>query len=112
MNFVLKGSENVRLRQVQKTAAGSGSTEEDLDTVLKYHHNMQERLAEEMVQLARDLKENARVAGKIVQDDNKVVHSFCLQLEPNFNIKLSVIAQNNNKIEVNFHWRYEVPPAL
>ena len=61
------------LRQRQSTQAGSrGSAEDDFDVVLKHHNAMHERLAEEMVELARDLKENVRAAGKIVQDDNKV----------------------------------------
>ena len=55
-----------------RKGAAAGSTEEDLDAVLKHHHGMQEKLAEEMVHLARNLKETARAAGKVVQQDNKV----------------------------------------
>ena len=33
---------------------------------------MQEEVAEDMVKLARSLKQNAVVAKKIIQDDNKV----------------------------------------
>jgi len=56
------------LRQRKRTQ----STEEDIDTVLKHHNEVQEKLAEEMVHLARNLKENARAAGRVVQEDTKV----------------------------------------
>ncbi|XP_064649547.1 vesicle transport protein USE1-like [Lineus longissimus] len=59
-----KPSENgVRQRNVPDS--------EDLDTVLAHHNQMQEKIAEEMSLLARNLKANVTAAGKIVQDDNK-----------------------------------------
>ena len=62
-----------RKRQVPVTS-GSDVTnvEEDIDTLLRHHNQMQDKLADEMVQLARNLKENARFAGRVVQDDTKV----------------------------------------
>ncbi len=47
--------------------------EEDFDTVLKHHNQAQAKLAEEMVHLARNMKENAKAAGRIVREDNKVL---------------------------------------
>lgn len=46
--------------------------EEDLDSVLKHHNELQTKLAEEMVSLARNMKENAKAANRILNDDNKV----------------------------------------
>ena len=37
---------------------------------------MQERIAEEMLHLARNLKENIKASGHIVREDNEVI--FCL----------------------------------
>lgn len=44
----------------------------DLDAIIKHHEKMQEKIAEEMLLLAGNLKENARVANRIVKDDVKV----------------------------------------
>ena len=91
--FCLDASANggPRLRKpVGATAPSTGSNvEEDIDTVLRHHHAMQDKLADEMVHLARNLKENAKVAGRIVQDDTQVcgdlsgfgtLKCFCLTL--------------------------------
>ena len=48
------------------------ANEEDLDSVLKHHNEVQTKLAEEMVLLARNMKENAKAANRIIKDDNKV----------------------------------------
>ena len=48
------------------------ASEEDLDSVLKHHNEVQTKLAEEMVLLARNMKENAKAANRIIKDDNKV----------------------------------------
>ena len=40
--------------------------------MLKHHNEIQEKLAEDMVQLARSMKENATVANKLVKEDTKV----------------------------------------
>ena len=48
------------------------TSEEDLDSVLKHHNEVQTKLAEEMVLLARNMKENAKAANRIIKDDNKV----------------------------------------
>ena len=67
------------LRQRQK---GGQDAEQDIDTVLRHHHQMQEKVAEEMVHLAKTMKENARTANRIVKDDTKVCHViicyFCM----------------------------------
>ena len=60
-----------------KNSKGHGGeqaiVEQDLDGALRNHNEMQEKLAEEMIYLARNLRENASVAGKIVRDDTKVM---------------------------------------
>jgi hypothetical protein len=52
-------------------AEGINETE-DLDTVIKHQQEMQEKLAEEMVSLARNMKDHASAAHRIVKDDTKV----------------------------------------
>lgn len=50
--------------------------EEDIDSVLQHHHQIQEKLAEEMVMLARNLKDNVSATGRIIRDDTSV----CIRL--------------------------------
>ncbi|RWS22149.1 vesicle transport protein USE1-like protein [Leptotrombidium deliense] len=63
----LLGTDSDRLR-----TGKSGS--DDVDAVLKHHHSVQERVAEEMIALTRNLKENALMASHIIKKDTE-----CLQ---------------------------------
>ena len=66
----------MRLRKSTAPGATSGGTGDDIDTVLKHHHDIQEKLVEGMLHLVTDLKENAKVIGKIAQDDTAVRSNF------------------------------------
>ncbi|MEQ2164202.1 SNAP receptor use1 [Goodea atripinnis] len=44
----------------------------ELDAVLQHHHNLQEKLAEDMLNLARNLKNNTLAAQNIIKQDNQV----------------------------------------
>ena len=46
--------------------------DESIDTVLQYHQNMQENIAEEMIKMAQNLKHSSAVARNIIKEDNKV----------------------------------------
>lgn len=59
--------------QPSTSAAIAGS---DLDAVLQHHTRLQEKQAEEFLQLTRSLKENISVAGHIVREDNKVQSEY------------------------------------
>jgi len=61
------GSSAVRQRK-----AGDDNDDRDVDELIRHHAEMQERVADEMVQLARNLKENAQASGRIVREDVKV----------------------------------------
>lgn len=56
----------------QRGGATVPTSESDLDSMLQHHQQMQEKLADDMVHLARGMKEHAKAASNIVQDDNKV----------------------------------------
>lgn len=64
-------------RRIGGTAGGQ---EEDVDTLLRHHNQMHEKLAEEMVFLAQSLKENVKAAGKIVRDDKEVAAEKSLRI--------------------------------
>ncbi|XP_064475018.1 vesicle transport protein USE1-like isoform X2 [Ornithodoros turicata] len=70
------------LRQ-RTTAQGSG-TGEDFDAVLRYHHSMQEKIAEEMLSLAQNLKQNATLAGHIVKKDTETVQKTVQNADQNY----------------------------
>lgn len=46
----------------------------ELDAVLQHHNNLQEKLAEDMLHLARNLKNNTMAAQNIIKQDNQVGH--------------------------------------
>uniref|UniRef100_A0A672NQK6 Vesicle transport protein USE1 n=1 Tax=Sinocyclocheilus grahami TaxID=75366 RepID=A0A672NQK6_SINGR len=44
----------------------------ELDAILQHHHNLQEKLADDMLNLARNLKNNTLAAQNIIKQDNQV----------------------------------------
>lgn len=54
---------------------------DDLDILLKYHHSMQEKIADNMLVLARNMKEQSKLAGSIIRKDTEVrfisIYIFC-----------------------------------
>lgn len=44
----------------------------ELEAVLQHHHNLQEKLADDMLNLARNLKNNSLAAQNIIKQDNQV----------------------------------------
>ncbi|XP_028672140.1 vesicle transport protein USE1 isoform X1 [Erpetoichthys calabaricus] len=67
----LRNRRGVVLDEKQSTA--------DLDMVLKQHQNTQEKLAEEMVSLARNLKNNSLATQNVIKQDNQTLkHSIRL----------------------------------
>ena len=55
------------LRHRKSNAGG-----EDMDALLKYHHSMQEKIADDMLLLARSLREQSELAGNIIKKDTEV----------------------------------------
>jgi len=86
MREELLGKEDNEVRQ--RGPAG-GDTSEDLDVVLKYHQAMQEKVAQDMVWLARSLKENSLLARHIIKKDTEVLESSTVLAEKNYS-KLKV----------------------
>jgi len=67
------GSSAVRQRKVGDKAVDD---DREVDDLIRHHAEMQERIADEMVQLARNLKENVQASGRIVREDVTVCHQF------------------------------------
>ncbi|KAM6963317.1 vesicle transport protein USE1 [Aplochiton taeniatus] len=56
----------------------------ELDAVLQQHHNLQEKLAEDMLNLARNLKNNTLAAQNIIKQDNQTLSQSMRQADVNF----------------------------
>nr|CAD7404203.1 unnamed protein product [Timema poppensis] len=60
---------------------GSG---EDLDVLLKYHHSMREKIADNMLLMVRNLKEQSQLASTIIKKDVETVQKSSKQSDQNF----------------------------
>ncbi|KAB5559051.1 hypothetical protein PHYPO_G00024400 [Pangasianodon hypophthalmus] len=56
----------------------------ELDAVLQHHHSLQEKLAEDMLNLARNLKNNTLAAQNIIKQDNQTLSQSMRQADLNF----------------------------
>ncbi|KAI3368763.1 hypothetical protein L3Q82_025744, partial [Scortum barcoo] len=56
----------------------------ELEAVLQHHHNLQEKLAEDMLNLARNLKNNTLAAQNIIKQDNQTLSQSMRQADMNF----------------------------
>ncbi|CAN8029327.1 unnamed protein product, partial [Ixodes persulcatus] len=72
------------VRQRTPVQPAKGTAGEDFDAVLRYHNSMQEKIAEEMVSLAQNLKQNALLAGHIVKKDTETVQKNVLATDQNY----------------------------
>ncbi|KFM65291.1 Vesicle transport protein USE1, partial [Stegodyphus mimosarum] len=63
-----QNAEGIRLRQIN-----ANSTQDDLDAVMQYHNSMQEKVAQEMMSLVQNLKQNSLLAGHIIRKDTEVL---------------------------------------
>uniref|UniRef100_A0A8C4K364 Vesicle transport protein USE1 n=1 Tax=Dromaius novaehollandiae TaxID=8790 RepID=A0A8C4K364_DRONO len=56
----------------------------ELDAVLQRHQDMQEKLAEEMLSLARSLKNNTLAAQNVIKQDNQTLSHSLRMADQNF----------------------------
>lgn len=59
----------LRQRTVAKEAGGL----DDLEQVINMHQNLHEKIAEDMLQLTHNLKEQSKLANKIIKQDTEIV---------------------------------------
>lgn len=62
----------------------AGMTTEDLDQVMQHHKSAQEKIAEEMLSMARSLKESTSAAGQVVRDDTRRIQASTRLADKNF----------------------------
>lgn len=64
-------SDRLRMRHIE-----ANSPQDDFDAVMQYHNSMQEKVAQEMMSLVQNLKQNSLLAGHIIRKDTDVSF-FC-----------------------------------
>ncbi|XP_045452524.1 vesicle transport protein USE1 [Melitaea cinxia] len=67
--------DTLRKRNIIKAAnfTSNSTSQEDIDSLLKYHQNMQEKVAENMVMLTKSLKEQSQIASTIIKGDTEAL---------------------------------------
>ncbi|XP_046892837.1 vesicle transport protein USE1 [Hypomesus transpacificus] len=79
-----KGSSETDLRNRRGLGLDERQSASELDAVLQHHHNLQEKLAEDMLSLARNLKNNTLAAQNIIKQDNQTLSQSMRQADVNF----------------------------
>ncbi|XP_065100617.1 vesicle transport protein USE1 isoform X2 [Paramisgurnus dabryanus] len=78
------GSFDSDLRHRRSIPVDERQSAAELDAILQQHHNLQEKLAEDMLHLARNLKNNSLAAQNIIKQDNQVLTQSMRQADVNF----------------------------
>ncbi|XP_067133069.1 vesicle transport protein USE1 isoform X1 [Centruroides vittatus] len=79
-DFQVFDNGDLRLRQKHE----EDKENQDLDAVLRYHHSMQEKVAEEMVALAQNLKQNSLLAGHFIRKDTETLQRASQLTDQNY----------------------------
>lgn len=79
-----KGSSDTDLRNRRGLTLDERQSPSELDAILQHHHNLQEKLAEDMLNLARNLKNNTLAAQNIIKQDNQTLSQSMRQADLNF----------------------------
>ncbi|CAJ1060613.1 vesicle transport protein USE1 [Xyrichtys novacula] len=78
-----KGSSETELRN-RRGFVDERQSAAELEAVLQHHHNLQEKLADDMLNLARNLKNNTLAAQNIIKQDNQTLSHSMRQADLNF----------------------------
>lgn len=84
MRSELLGSEETSLRKRTGPLPDDKQSAAELDAVLQHHHSLQEKLANEMLHLARNLKNNTLVAQNVIKQDNQTLSQSLRMADHNF----------------------------
>jgi len=93
------------LRHRNTTQVGPNS--DDLDQVLKYQEDVQNKIAEEMLHFTKTLKEQSQLANKIIKKDTEVVSNSALLTEENSSkllVESSKLAEHNKRAWKCWMW--------
>uniref|UniRef100_A0A8C3XFG8 Vesicle transport protein USE1 n=3 Tax=Passeriformes TaxID=9126 RepID=A0A8C3XFG8_9PASS len=77
-------SEELNIRKRKGLTSDEKQSAVELDAVLQHHQDMQEKLAEEMLSLARSLKNNTLAAQNVIKQDNQTLSHSLRMADQNF----------------------------
>ncbi|XP_074834121.1 vesicle transport protein USE1 isoform X4 [Carettochelys insculpta] len=77
-------SEELNLRKRKGLVSEEKQSTTELDAVLQHHRSVQEKLAEEMLSLARSLKNNTLAAQNVIKQDNQTLSHSLRMADQNF----------------------------
>ncbi|XP_054646935.1 vesicle transport protein USE1 isoform X2 [Dunckerocampus dactyliophorus] len=78
------GSASKDLRHRRGLPLDERQSAAELDAILQHQHNLQEKIAEDMLNLARNLKNNTLAAQSIIKQDNQTLSQSMRQADLNF----------------------------
>ncbi|XP_040393317.1 vesicle transport protein USE1 isoform X2 [Cygnus olor] len=82
--LVISDSEELNIRKRKGLVSDEKQSAVELDAVLQHHQDMQEKLAEEMLSLARSLKNNTLAAQNVIKQDNQTLSHSLRMADQNF----------------------------
>ncbi|XP_030365493.1 vesicle transport protein USE1 isoform X2 [Strigops habroptila] len=84
MRSELLDSEELNIRKRKGLVSDEKQSAVELDAMLQHHQDMQEKLAEEMLSLARSLKNNTLAAQNVIKQDNQTLSHSLRMADQNF----------------------------
>ncbi|XP_065060414.1 vesicle transport protein USE1-like isoform X2 [Rhopilema esculentum] len=72
------------LRQRRGKSSFDDETKENVDDILKYHHDAQEKIADEMIKMAQSMKHTSLIANNIIKKDEKTLQKSTKLVDTNF----------------------------
>ncbi|KAM4657798.1 vesicle transport protein USE1 isoform 3-T3 [Amazona ochrocephala] len=82
--LAIDDSEELNVRKRKGLASDEKQSAVELDAMLQHHQDMQEKLAEEMLSLARSLKNNTLAAQNVIKQDNQTLSHSLRMADQNF----------------------------
>ncbi|XP_017944185.2 vesicle transport protein USE1 [Manacus vitellinus] len=82
--LAINDSEELNIRKRKGLQSDEKQSVVELDAVLQHHQDMQEKLAEEMLSLARSLKNNTLAAQNVIKQDNQTLSHSLRMADQNF----------------------------
>ncbi|KAM9849397.1 vesicle transport protein USE1 [Aulostomus maculatus] len=79
-----KGTSETQPRNRRGLPLDERQSAAELDAILQHQHNLQEKIAEDMLSLARNLKNNTLAAQNIIKQDNQTLSQSMRQADLNF----------------------------
>lgn len=75
---------NLGLKKRRALLSDGDSTKENIDDIIKHHHEAQEKVAEEMIKMAQSMKHSSIAASQIIKQDKETLENSTKLVDKNF----------------------------